>query len=308
MLLRLRPLPAFAAAFLAISAPGRALDIQFDYTYDTATFFIGHPERQSLLDAAAAVFELRFTDTLTAISPSGGNTWSADFDHPGTGAPLSVSNLLLAQGVLKVYVGAMQLGTSTLGMGGPGGYHVAGSGPSAQAWFDTVEARGQVGALAMAPTDFGPWGGSLTFDIDANWYFGTGSLSGKNDFLSVATHEMGHLLGIGTANSWYEKISGGNFTGAASTAANGGIQAGISGSGHWASGTMSTIFGTTTAQEVAMDPSITVGTQKYFTTLDFAGMQDIGWTLVPEPSSTALLAASSLLMFLLPRRRVKRAA
>ncbi len=303
MLIPFRALPALAAAFLAISTSARALDIQFDYTYDTGNFFIGHADRQSLLDAAAAVFELRLADTLSAITPSGGNTWTADFDNPTTGAAVSVSNLSLAQGVLKVYVGAMQLGTGTLGMGGPGGYSVAGSGPSASAWFDTVEARGQSGALAATPTDFGPWGGSITFDVDANWYFGTGSLSGKNDFLSVATHEMGHLLGIGTAESWMALISGANFTGSHATAANGGIQAGLSGDlGHWASGTMSTIFGTTTAQEAAMDPSITVGTQKYFTTLDFAGMQDIGWTMVPEPSIAALLASSMLLMAVRRRR------
>ncbi len=305
MSLRFRLLLVLAAGFLA-GAPARALDIQFDYTYDTGNFFVGHADRQSLLDAAAAVFELRLTDTLSAITPSGPNTWMADFDHPSTGAAVSVSNLSLAQGVLKVYVGARQLGASTLGVGGPGGYQLSGGGTpqQIQAWFDTVEARGQTGALAATPTDFGPWGGSLTFDVDANWYFGTGSLSGKNDFLSVATHELGHLFGIGTADSWATKISGGQFTGANSTAANGGIQAGISGSGHWAEGTMSTVFGTATAQEVAMDPSITVGTQKFFTTLDFAGMRDIGWTMVPEPSSRSLFAGSLALVGFLRRRRL----
>ena len=59
---------------------------------------------------------------------------------------------------------------------------------------------------------------------------------------------------------------------------------------------MSTIFGTATAQEAAMAPSITTGTQKHFTTLDFAGLQDVGWTLVPEPTSGALLASAMLIL------------
>lgn len=298
-------LPALAAGFLAVLAPAEALDIQFDYTYDTSSFFVGHADRQNLLESAAAVFELRFGDTLAAITPATGRSWTADFDHPGTGEEMSLSNLSIAEGVVKIYVGAMQLGTSTLGQGGPGGYHVSGTpSPTLQQWFDTVAARGQSGALAATPTDFGPWGGSLTFDIDANWYFGTGSLSGKNDFLSVATHELGHLFGIGTSGSWLTKIEGSKFTGANATAANDNIQVSLSGSGHWASDTMSTVYGTTTPQEAAMDPSITVGTQKFFTRLDFAGMQDIGWTLIPEPSSALLLgiAAAFGASFSRPRR------
>ncbi len=276
--------PLLAALSLAATV-ARGLDIQFDYTYDTGSFFVGHADRISLLDSAAEVFENRFTDTLTSITPGSGNTWTATFNNPTTNAAVSLSNLTITTGVLRVYVGARQLGSSTLGIGGPGGFGASGT----QAWLDTVKARGQAGALLATPTDFGPWGGALTFDLDASWYFGTGGLAGKDDFLSVATHELGHLLGFGTAGSWNAKVSGSKFTGTNATATNGGIQASLSGDlGHWADGTMSTIFGTTTMQETAMDPVITVGTQKFFTTLDFAGMRDIGWTVIPEPSGVAL--------------------
>jgi hypothetical protein len=300
MLRRSLILLTFAAGCFALLTPVRALDIQFDYTYDTGNFFVGHADRQALLDAAAAVFESHLADNLTTISPSGSNTWTADFDNPSTGTAVSLSNLSIAQGVIKIYVGARQLGTTTLGIGGPGGYGASGS----QAWLNTLSARGQSGALAATPTDFGPWGGAITFDSDASWYFGTGSLSGKDDFLSVATHEMGHLMGLGTADSWVALVSGSTFTGAHATAAHGGIQAGLSGDlGHWADGTMSTVFGTATAQEAAMDPSLTVGTKKLFTTLDFAGLQDIGWTMVPEPSGLTLLAGATLFAALFSRNR-----
>jgi hypothetical protein len=57
-----------------------------------------------------------------------------------------------------------------------------------------------------------------------------------------------------------------------------------SGSGHWASGTMSRIFGTNTPQEAAMDPEITTGTRKVLTALDAAGLTDIGWEVGAAPT------------------------
>lgn len=292
---------ALGTALLIGAAPAaRALDIQFDYSYDTGGFFTANPAAKNLLDTAAAVFETRLADTLSAIVPSGGNTWSATFFRPDTGANTSVAGLSIATGVVKVYVGARDLAGSTLGEGGPGGWNAAGN----QAWFNTIEARGQSGALLTVPTDFATWGGSLAFDSVVPWYFGTGSLSGKNDFLSVATHELGHLLGVGTAPSWDALVSGTKFTGSNATAANGGLQVTLHGDlAHWANGTMSTVFGTSAVQEAAMDPSITVGTQKFFTTLDFAGMRDIGWQVVPEPSSALLLASGLLLFTRRPARR-----
>jgi len=298
-----RRLAALAVlSLLGSSAAG--LDIQFDFTYDTGSFFTGHADRISLLNSAAAVFETRLTDTLTAITPGGSNSWTATFLNPTTNATVNVSNLSISTGVVVVYVGARQLGTSTLGIGGPGGWSANGS----PGWLNTLEGRGQAGALQTTPTDFGPWGGALTFDVDAAWYFGAGGLSGKDDFLSVATHELGHLLGFGTAGAWNAKVSGTTFTGNFSKAANGGIQAGLSGDlGHWADGTMSTVFGTSTVQEAAMNPTVTVGTQKFFTALDFAGLQDVGGTVVPEPNTSALaLAASAFLGGAFRRHKTRR--
>jgi MYXO-CTERM domain-containing protein len=45
---------------------------------------------------------------------------------------------------------------------------------------------------------------------------------------------------------------------------------------------MSRVFGTNTPQEAALDPEITNGTRKEFTSLDGAGLTDIGWS-VNEP-------------------------
>ncbi|MEA3186315.1 MAG: hypothetical protein QOD99_145, partial [Chthoniobacter sp.] len=170
-------------------------------------------------------------------------------------------------------------------------------------------ARGQSGALAATKTDFGPWGGALTFSLSSPWYFDpdpatTELFPNKDDFFSVAVHELAHVFGFGTAPSWQTYVSGSTFTGPKSTAANGGLHVSLSGDlKHWTNGTSSKIYGTNTTQETAMDPSLTVGTRKYFTSLDYAGLQDVGWKMVPEPSEW-LLCALGAGVFVLVRRRV----
>jgi hypothetical protein len=292
----MRHLFRLALAFLFLSAGhAEAIIIQFDYTYDTSNFFgaADSPQRADL-SAAAQVFSTTFTDSLTQIVATGRNTWNATFDDPTTGGAVSLNKLSIAPDTILVYVGASDsLGANVLGEGGPGGYSgLSGS----QSWVDTVEARGQTGALASTPTNFGPWGGAVSFSSTTSWYFDpdvttSGDLPrDENDFYSVAVHELAHLLGLGTAPSWDADISGSSFAGSHSTLVSGGLHPTLSADkAHWADGTMSTIFNTRTIQETDMDPAITVGTRKYFTSLDYAGLQDVGWTMVPEPSSCALL-------------------
>jgi hypothetical protein len=46
---------------------------------------------------------------------------------------------------------------------------------------------------------------------------------------------------------------------------------------------MSTVYGTATPQEAAMDPDVLNGTRKFFTNLDGAALKDIGWELIAPP-------------------------
>ena len=95
-----------------------------------------------------------------------------------------------------------------------------------------------------------PWGGSIGFNINTNWgYAGPDDPPGpgKFDFFSVAMHEIAHILGIGTADSWDTWVDGGQFTGPNAMAANlssPGDPVGLSGGrDHWAEGTMSLVDG-----------------------------------------------------------------
>ncbi len=283
--------PAFSIVLLACTGtlPGVALafNISFDYRFDSNNFF--DAARKSILDSAAAFFESRITDTLDAIEPGPSgfgfdNTFTAKITNPGTGLAQDVVDLTVPADTLIVFVGGRSLGGSTLGQGGPGAYSASGT----QTFIDTVSTRGEPGVdpNGITDTDFAPWGGAITFDNDAstNWYFDNDTTTDEAftgaDFYSVALHEIGHVLGIGTADSWDNKIVNGQFTGAASVAANGGNTiATTADGGHWAANTQSVIAGTNTAQEAAMDPTITLGTRKRFTELDVAGLQDIGWEI-----------------------------
>jgi len=260
--------------------------ITIDYTYDTSGFFnpTTHPERRAAMEAAAATLG-RFADGLQAITPSGANTWTATFWNPdGSDSSKSVANPVVQANTIVVYVGAGALGADLLGLGATGAFSANGT----QGWLNTVQARGQAGALVPQPTDFGPWGGSIAFNADpaGGWYFGLAARGigpGRNDFYSVATHELAHVLGFGTADSWTTGIAGLAFAGAASVAANGGAAVPLDDTlSHWADGTWSTVYGR--GQEAAMTPYLTAGTRKRLTSLDWAGLADVGW----QPTSGAL--------------------
>jgi hypothetical protein len=284
---------SFLTAIVGQAQSSYAINFTFDYSYDgsnnSTKFFdssttLGQ-SRRATLEAAADYFE-PFTDNLSAISPGNGNSWTPNIFNPVTGAYEAVSSGLQNIGAneIVVFVGARNLGGS-LGTGGAGGYGASGN----QTFFDLLKSRGQTGALSTTPTDFAPWGGSLSFDNTVTWNSTTSApQSGQNDFLSVAIHELGHLLGFGIAPSWNNtnNFTGFNpnyyFTGSNSVAAYGGNNVPLTvDKGHWKEGTMSTVNGI--SQETAMDPSITVATRKLFTQLDYAGLKDIGWQTQSVP-------------------------
>jgi hypothetical protein len=268
-------------AVIAQAERADAIFFHFDYIYDSNNFF-NTQAKKDLLEQKVASYFTPFTDNLTAINPGPSgfgfdNTWTAKFTHPGTGLEQSIANLVVPANTLIVYAGGRDLPGNTLGMGGPGGFSASGT----STFVNTVKARGQSGALASTPTDFGGWGGAITFDTNATWNFSSASPSvGENDFLSVAIHEMAHLLGLGSAPSWDTYVSGGQFIGTNSVASYGG-NVPLYSDHHWAEGTMSTVKGVT--QEAAMDPTITVGTRKLMTELDYAGLADVGWETQEVP-------------------------
>lgn len=303
----LRSQVAAACLVVLAGAAGSAqanIDIVFDYSYDTSGFFTSNPARMSLLDAAALTFESRLTDTLTAITSGSGNTFNANIFNPSnTGVAITLNAFSVLANEVRVFVGASTLG-GALGVGGPGGFSASGS----AAFLNDVGSRGQAGASGAAAgrTDFGPWGGVISFDIGASWYFDNNPstvepFAGSFDFYSVAVHELAHVLGMGTQPSWNNRITGSTFNGTVA-----GVRALSGDLGHWAVGTLSTVG--LNVQEAAMTPTIGEDVRKHFTTLDYAGMTDIGWQVsaVPEPTTWMMWGVGGVLLAGLRRRQAAR--
>ena len=295
-------LPIFL--FFAVSAQAQ-FTISFDYSYDSEGFFTGdNASRKTNLEAAGTYISNIFSSTsLNAITPTPGepNTWNATFTNPGDGSSGSITNPTYAANVYTIYAGGRELDGSTLGLGGAGGFNGSGYGD----WFSDIRYRGN-GTFNTG------WGGSLTFDTGTSWYFDSDintveDMGSMFDFFSVAIHEIIHVMGFGTTDSWTNLVDNGDpgeFNGAYATALAGSNPTLSSGNGHWAAGTESTKYGTETTQEAAMDPDIAANERKYITALDIAGLRDIGYSAVPEPSTIALIFGLTVLSFAAIRRRL----
>lgn len=302
--MRLRFLTLLMLLLVLVASQARAqITFSFDFTHDTHGFFTGaNAGRQTYLTAAGAyVAQLIGGTTLSAITPGGSNTWTATIFDPGNFAQqIQKTNLSISANTIVVYAGGYNIGGSTLGIGGTPGLSTGG----VAGWHETVTTRGN-GTFHMASV------GSITFNSASSWHFDSDITTvepfpDQADFFSVAVHELVHMIGFGTSSTWSSFVTGLTFTGANSVALNGGDPVPLYDAGHWAEGTMSTIIGTATAQEALMDPTILLGTRKYATTLDMAGLMDIGYAPIPEPAQAVWLVGLVALGWTVVRRPVRR--
>jgi hypothetical protein len=238
-----------------------AILIQLDYSRDTSGFF-NNAEARATLERVASDIGNTLTANLAALAPGGANTWTATFFDPSTGNTVNLQNLSVGANTIHLFVGARNLPGTTAGFGGFGGYSMRGSG----AWMNLVQSRGNTG--------FATWGGSITFDTTQNWHFGTSTAgldTNELDFYSVAAHELGHVLGIGTAPQWTALRAGNTFRGASAMATYGGAVPLSSDGSHWADGV------TSNGQHTSYDPILPLGQRVGHTALDAAALRDLGW-------------------------------
>lgn len=262
-----------------------AVSFVFDYSYDGAVFFTGaNSYRQTYLESAAGYIGNLIGGTrLNAISPVGNDGYQAIiFDPNDITHTITINNPTVAADTILVYAGATSFAApNTVAYGGPCGGSVVN--PEDTALIQNLLYRGNDGFRMVAV-------GFVSFSTDSTWYFDSDPMSAEPfgtaiDFFSEAVHELFHVLGFGTSQTWRDLIdeTAMTFNGSASTATNGDPVPTDDLRQHWANGTLSSIYGTSIEQETAMDPSIFEGARKYATDLDVAALVDLGYTTSPIP-------------------------
>lgn len=276
---------------LAIAPGASAITIKVDYTYDSNNFF-NTAQKRSALEAVASFYGNLLNDKLLEINQAtfgGGASWTANFTHPGTGDVQLLPALVVPANTLVIYAGGRSLPGITAGQGGPGGFGASGT----QAWIDRVSGRGNAGALATPRTDFAPWGGAVTFDTDATWNFSLTSNAAGNEFVSIALHEIGHVLGVGTSDVWQALTTTNFFVGPAATQSWGASPPAQFGSGHLQNPGGSTLESplfrsfqvTHGVKRPAMMLPLIIDNGSNFdvaTDLDLSVLFDLGWEVFPQ--------------------------
>jgi hypothetical protein len=284
-----------------------AVHIQFDPVGDNAPIFFSVQERMDALDAVKKTFEARLNDTLTLSKAESSLTLFID---PRTGAAPSVTlatffpnGLPLEQDTIHVLVGVHASSTNPSSIGGY--------------TFDdnrrgTSHVVPTVGILSFADRSGG-----------GDWCFHRDSCPNDfNDFVAVAEHELGHVLGFSDRNADFaahtqaigdrqaffrgvNSIAAYTCMGGVIDATHPGVPLDLKTPGHWApwrnaagtdeyqagqSGSADPNQGAAGFFETSTHVPIRAGMQEInaarVTELDFAALRDIGWQIVnnvPQP-------------------------
>jgi len=238
--------------------------IKFDYRYDTAGFF-SDPARKAALETAASYWSNYITDDFpTVASGTSINVW-----NPETGAAETL-NIDSNIDDLLIFVGSATPPFTT---------------SSSNAWAAATYC-GVSTDVSLDSNDFEPYVGSISFNAipdsvesGAQWFFDstpttTDDLPANDiDFISVAMHEIGHVLGISIAPIFDMLDVNGFFTGSNSESLNGGNPIPLTADGH-----VQADFGINSYIPL-MDPYASTGERSFTTELDMAMLTDIGYNI-----------------------------
>ncbi len=285
------------------------MNVRVDYSQDGSGFFSSSTSQglqaRAAVNAAAAFYSGILEDSLSpvVIPPRyfGSYNGTADFflefakpsDPQNPNSVVQLASYTIAQGDYILFAGGAGFAGAQIASAGLGGtnfaavlYSQAEVNEVNQIFSDfdnSVNTRGQ-------SSGFAHWGGTISFDNDGstNWNLNLAHppTSGQSDLYSVALHEIGHVLGFGSTTLKQQGLvnASNRFVGGAAMAEYGGAVPMQPGGGHWAEGTMSSVYNGSGSQETLFDPSFNGSVRKELTRLDAAGLADLGWS-VAAPTS-----------------------
>ncbi len=135
-------------------------------------------------------------------------------------------------------------------------------------------------------TDFEPWVGTIAFNSTANWDFSLGETdSDRRDFISVALHEIGHILGIGIAPNFDTLVQENQFQGVNSLAVNNGQPIPLDETG----GHVSEDFSN---NQVLLDPILNEG-RVLPSNIDLALLADLGYEIAGFTKQGSVLSIAT---------------
>lgn len=278
-----------------------AIDIIFDYSYDTGNYF--SDDRKYIMEQVAYAFESRLGgESFSAYRPVqdfGLNTVNAylNFTSPSSSATLqptigsttSDGNVIGKANELIIFLGAKSISGSTLASAGSTGYGYSAA-ESVTTWTNALAAKDST-------SNFEPKAGSSQVNTNKTFYYDTdltthndALVSGKTDFYSVMVHEIGHIMGFSTNNAWNANKSGSFWTGANAKAEYNNQNVPLYSTSHWdltsgGGGSLNT-GNINCACHPSMLPSISINTRTSFSDLDFALLKDIGYNISAAPVGT----------------------
>ncbi len=285
-----------------------SFEIEFDFRFDTEGFFDNSAARAAL-EAAADIWEGVIGDEFERVpagvaffvsNPSTGETEEVILEE-------EIDDLLIFMGASEAPFGlALDADAAALPEGLSCGCSVctgahaehhgadAAAGALARAGYsgfgasgDALNARITSNFRGQGPaTDFEPYAGVFGVNTSYNWSFDlAGPVAGTFDFLTVAVHEIGHVLGLGTAPA-FDRWVDGAFFGPNATAANGGAPVPMTGDGaHVAAGHA--------GDSVVMDPSIGAGQRVDLSAIDIGLLADIGYEVANTVKQGTLFAITT---------------
>lgn len=235
--------------------------IEFDYRFDRLGYFDDDARRQAL-EAAALRWSSAVANDFPTV-PAGTRICVNDPENRDEQA--CVDELEHDIDDVLVFVGTSEKITG-FGRSGP-----AASAQSADAELvDSLRER-------WTGKAFAPWAGSITIKGSTAFFFDSSPTTASDipadevDFISVVTHELGHVLGFATAPAFMSHVSHAEFDGRNAEAEYGGPVPLEPDSNHLADGTESG------GEEAIMTPRLPPGLRQSITPLDRAVMVDLGY-------------------------------